>query len=44
MTTTRQEKSTKPSPGNEVIILEQNPTPYLKHDLSIALRKEPENA
>ena len=37
--TTRQEHSTKPSPGNEVTILEHNSTPILEHDLPIALRK-----
>ena len=36
---TRQEQSTKPSLGNEVTILEHNPTPNLDHDLPIALRK-----
>ena len=35
---TRQEQSIKPSPGNEVTILE-NPSPNLDHDLPIALRK-----
>ena len=39
MATTRQEQSTEPSPGNEVIILEQNSTPILDHDVPIALRK-----
>ena len=39
METTRQEQSIEPSPGNEVTILEQNSTPILDHDLSIALRK-----
>ena len=39
MATTRQQQSTKPSPGNEVTILEHNSTPILDHDLPIALRK-----
>ena len=39
MATTRQESSTKPSPVNEVTILEQNSTPILDHDLPIAFRK-----
>ena len=39
MATTRQEQSTKPSPGNEVTILEHNSTAILDHDLLIALRK-----
>ena len=36
---TRQEQSTKPSPRNEVTILEHNSTPILDHDLPITLRK-----
>ena len=39
METTKQEQSTEQSPRNEVIILEQNLTPILDHDLPIALRK-----
>ena len=34
----RHEQSTKPSPRNEVTILEHNSTPILDHDLPIALR------
>ena len=39
METTRQEQSTEPSPGNEVIILEHNSTTILNHGLPITLRK-----
>ena len=39
ITTMRQEQSTESSLGNKVTILEQNSTPILDHDLSIALRK-----
>ena len=39
MATTRQERFTEPSPGNEVTILEHNSTPILDHNLPIALRK-----
>ena len=34
MATTRQERSTKPSLGNEVTILEHSSTPILDHDLN----------
>ena len=34
MATTRQKRSTKPSLGNEVTILEHSSTPILDHDLN----------